>query len=270
MDSDDEDDDNDSTDGDDNESSQANGKVQHESVSAADLALLVGEKDGKRHFNMSKVATTEKLSKTQMRKKRKLAAKMAKKDTGTEQEEEMDDFVMDVNDPRFSALYTSGQYNLDMTEPAFKKTKGMDALIAEKLKRRGGGQNGEDPRATNGSDKHEKSTPKIRPEISSLAKSVKAKIGASEKKKLQKWCVFDFHYFLMFFLCFFFNKTSFSSSSFSSSSLQLNSDKNQLVVSAREIKNNSNILASKEGGKIALQVSHTAYHINRSLGSMAN
>lgn len=43
---------------------------------------------------------------------------------------------MDVKDDRFSALYTSHLFNIDPTDPKFKKTKGMEAFITEKASRR--------------------------------------------------------------------------------------------------------------------------------------
>ena len=41
-----------------------------------------------------------------------------------------------MKDPRFSALYTSHHYNLDPSDPNFKKTSGMEAIVQEKMKRR--------------------------------------------------------------------------------------------------------------------------------------
>lgn len=41
-----------------------------------------------------------------------------------------------MNDERFSALYSSHHFNIDPTNSHYHKTKGMEALRAEKLHRR--------------------------------------------------------------------------------------------------------------------------------------
>ena len=41
-----------------------------------------------------------------------------------------------MKDERFNALYTDNLFNIDPTDPHFKSTKGMEALITEKLSRR--------------------------------------------------------------------------------------------------------------------------------------
>lgn len=41
-----------------------------------------------------------------------------------------------MNDDRFSAMYTSHLFNIDPTDPKFKRTKGMEAFISEKTSRR--------------------------------------------------------------------------------------------------------------------------------------
>ena len=40
-----------------------------------------------------------------------------------------------MDDPRFSAVYSSHLYNIDPSAPEYRKTKGTDAMIKEKLKR---------------------------------------------------------------------------------------------------------------------------------------
>merc|ERR1711997_891232 len=46
-----------------------------------------------------------------------------------------DNFEMDVNDQRFSAIFNNPKYNVDPSHPSFKKTKSMVAIIEEKQKR---------------------------------------------------------------------------------------------------------------------------------------
>lgn len=53
-----------------------------------------------------------------------------------EQKQALPDFEIDLEDQRFSAIYNSHHFNIDPTDPNFKKTKNMDKLIQAKLKRR--------------------------------------------------------------------------------------------------------------------------------------
>lgn len=45
-------------------------------------------------------------------------------------------FQVDVADDRFNALFTSHHFNIDPADPHYHKTKAMDAIFSEKLKRR--------------------------------------------------------------------------------------------------------------------------------------
>lgn len=94
----------------------------------AELELLLDDDDGKAHFSLKKIQESE--SNKKSRRKKKLKAKM------NEQKQSLPEFEIDVNDDRFSALYNSHLYNIDPSDPNFKKTKNMDKLIQEKLKRR--------------------------------------------------------------------------------------------------------------------------------------
>lgn len=95
----------------------------------AELELLLDDDDGKEHFSLKKIQDAENISKKSKR-KRKLKEKMK------EQKSVIQDFEINVNDQRFAALYDSHHYNIDPTDPNFKKTKNMERLIQEKLKRR--------------------------------------------------------------------------------------------------------------------------------------
>lgn len=94
----------------------------------AELELLLDDDDGKAHFSLKKIQESE--SDKKSRRKKKLKIKM------NEQKEALPDFDIDVNDERFSALYNSHHYNIDPSDPNYKKTKNMEKLIKEKLKRR--------------------------------------------------------------------------------------------------------------------------------------
>lgn len=95
----------------------------------AELELLLDEDDGKAHFSLKKIQEAENSFQKSKRKK-KLKKKLA------QQQQAIPEFEINVNDQRFSALYTSHLYNIDPTDSNFKKTKNMEKLIQEKLKRR--------------------------------------------------------------------------------------------------------------------------------------
>lgn len=96
----------------------------------AELELLLDDDDNsKAHFSLKKIQTAENsTSKTNRKKKIKEKIK--------EKQSLLPDFEINVSDPRFSALYNSHLFNIDPSDPNFKKTKNMEKLIQEKLKRR--------------------------------------------------------------------------------------------------------------------------------------
>ncbi|KAF9405981.1 hypothetical protein HW555_013482 [Spodoptera exigua] len=94
----------------------------------AELELLLDDDDGKAHFSLKKIQQSE--SDKKSKRKKKLKAKMI------EHKQSVPDFEINVNDDRFSALYNSHLFNIDPSDPNFKKTKNMEKLIQEKLKRR--------------------------------------------------------------------------------------------------------------------------------------
>lgn len=83
-----------------------------------------------RHFNMKKIVENEQESKKKKKKKLK------KKKDAKESKKPVDDFTVNVNDERFSAIFSSHHFNIDPADPNFKVTQGTKALIEEKLKRR--------------------------------------------------------------------------------------------------------------------------------------
>lgn len=98
----------------------------------AELELLLMDQDengGKKHFNMKEIEENTTMSKS----KRK---RLSKKKKSAQEETKNDDFEVDVKDPRFTALFTSHHFNIDPADPHYRKTKGTEALVGEKLKRR--------------------------------------------------------------------------------------------------------------------------------------
>lgn len=100
----------------------------------SELKLLLDDEDdvGKAHFSLRKIQEAE--NETKSKKKRKKLLNKKKKIEVPKTFE--DDFEVDVSDKRFSALYESHLYNIDPTDSHFKKTKNMEKLIHEKLKRK--------------------------------------------------------------------------------------------------------------------------------------
>nr|XP_040042780.1 ESF1 homolog isoform X2 [Gasterosteus aculeatus aculeatus] len=96
----------------------------------AEMALLMedeGDDAKHKHFNYDAIVEQQNLSKT----KRKKLLKKSKKPL------EDDDFQVDVQDPRFQAMFTSHLFNLDPSHPSYKKTKATQSIQAEKHRRRG-------------------------------------------------------------------------------------------------------------------------------------
>ena len=102
---------------------------KQEKESAAERAklelLMVDDEDSKlRHFDMNEIVKAEKVKKK---------GKKAKK---SQKEVVEDEFKMETNDPRFAKLYESHEFAIDPTNPRFKGTAGMKALLEEGRKKR--------------------------------------------------------------------------------------------------------------------------------------
>lgn len=104
---------------------------------AAQLDLLLAdEKDdvgaSKKHFNLKDLikeqAETGKKKKRNLKRSREAEEPMEKKT--------VDDFQIDPDDARFSAVYNSHLFNIDRSDPNYKPTLGMERLVAEKTKRK--------------------------------------------------------------------------------------------------------------------------------------
>lgn len=82
--------------------------------------LLMEEGEDKHHFDYLNYVKGEK-----GQKKRKKFKKTEKKN---------DEFEVDLEDPRFNKIYTSHLYNIDPSDPHFKKTDAMEKLLEKKVK----------------------------------------------------------------------------------------------------------------------------------------
>ncbi|XP_056312506.1 ESF1 homolog [Danio aesculapii] len=150
----------------------------------AEMELLMDddEDDKHKHFNYDKIVEHQNLSK----KKRK---KLLKSNTPLE---EGDDFKVDVQDPRFQAMFTSHLYNLDPSDPAYKKTKATQSILEEKQRRREEKHSQEETRRSKHTQEEDKThTPSaaaaaMDPSLSLLIKSVKNKTQQFQARKKQK------------------------------------------------------------------------------------
>lgn len=92
-----------------------------------ELLMLDDKTTTVKHFDMNEIEKAQKRArKTGKHKKgKKNAAEVA-----------ADDFQMDVKDPRFQRLFENHEYAIDPTNPRFRPTDGMKALLEEGRKRR--------------------------------------------------------------------------------------------------------------------------------------
>ncbi|KAM5218613.1 ESF1 homolog isoform 1-T1 [Hipposideros larvatus] len=144
----------------------------------AEMALLVmdEEEESKKHFNYNKIVEHQNLSK---KKKKQL---MKKKELIE------DDFEVNVKDARFQAMYTSHLFNLDPSDPNFKKTKAMEKILEEKARQR----EQKEQELTQAIKKKESEVQKesqkrsVDPALSMLIKSIKNKTEQFQARKKQK------------------------------------------------------------------------------------
>nr|XP_009511739.1 PREDICTED: ESF1 homolog [Phalacrocorax carbo] len=101
-----------------------------------------------------------------------------------------DDFQVNVADRRFQAMFTSPLFNLDPSDPNFKKTKAVEKILEEKARRREQKEQelteaskGQESKAAKKRDVPKKA---IDPALSMLIKSVKSKTEEFQARKKQK------------------------------------------------------------------------------------
>ncbi|KAJ8394102.1 hypothetical protein AAFF_G00049070 [Aldrovandia affinis] len=141
--------------------------------------------DKHKHFNYDKIVEQQNLGKT--KKKR-----LQKKNTLLEE----DGFQVDVKDPRFQAMFTSHLYNLDPSDPSYKKTKATQSILREKGRRR---EETEQSREQAGKRKQTEAGQEVAggpsgagprksmdPGLSMLIKSIKNKTEQFQARKKQK------------------------------------------------------------------------------------
>lgn len=142
---------------------------ESESEAQKDLELLLDDDDDKAHFSLQKIQERENESKTSKKRRKKFKQNKNSEDkTAVE-----DNFQINVADNRFSAIYSSHMFNIDPTDSHYRKTKGMETLIHEKLKRKSGNTINEEQDAENGEPSGKK-----RKDVANsiLIKSIKRKV----------------------------------------------------------------------------------------------
>ncbi|KAM7296993.1 ESF1 homolog [Ixodes scapularis] len=164
------------------------GDTEAEKSKQAELELLLmdDEDDGRQHFSLQKLLDENQGSKRKKKKGRK-------EGNATESSAETA-FQMDLADPRFSALYDSHHFSIDPTDRHFKKTKGMDALLTEKQKRRLAEPSAKPTQAKKPKvEEAGEPQPETKPEtmssqqsLASLASSVKFKLDERMKSRKKK------------------------------------------------------------------------------------
>ncbi|XP_077996320.1 ESF1 homolog [Glandiceps talaboti] len=144
-----------------------------------ELLMMDDDDDGKEHFSLKAIMDAEKDEKKKKKKKKR------KQD---EEETFKDTFEINVEDSRFSAIYDSHHYQIDPSDPQFKKTKAMDKIFKEKQKRRIQKETSEkkerkDKAKSQGQTPTKDDQPRKDPSLSMLVKSVKQKTGQFHSKK---------------------------------------------------------------------------------------
>ncbi|KAJ5214890.1 hypothetical protein N7468_010569 [Penicillium chermesinum] len=155
-------------------------RAAEEEASAAqraelELLMVDDKKAGIKHFDMTEIEKAEK----QARRKGKGKGKGKDK---TKDVAVTDDFQMDVSDPRFARLFESHEYAIDPTNPRFKATSGMKALLDEGRKRRRTRDDGE---TEVGPDSHNQERKKKQKNSSKDSPSDDLKLLVDKVKKRQ-------------------------------------------------------------------------------------
>ena len=159
-------------------------KVESEDLSETDqkakaeLELILMDSDS---VHQKKPAKPEIVKDSGTKKSKKKKNKLAKlKKT----EEDKEDFHLDMEDPRFSALYSSHHFHIDPSAPQFKKTKNMLKLVDEQIKRKSKDKKGKVKGHTDKANSEELSASENGQVSSSKSKS--QSLIASLKRKMKK------------------------------------------------------------------------------------
>ncbi|KAL1720744.1 hypothetical protein EV715DRAFT_196489 [Schizophyllum commune] len=151
---------------------------------AAELALVATSDNPNAepaHFDMKAILKAEK-------KKGKKGRGKKRGKSGEEEKDLQEDFTLDVNDERFKVLHEDPSFAIDPTNPQFKKTKAMSALLEERVKRRKSAVgDGEDARKTSHKRAASPSADDGARSLQNLVESVKRKsVSSGSEPRPQK------------------------------------------------------------------------------------
>lgn len=119
--------------------------IDDKKTAQLELLMMEEEDDDKasaQHFNMKDVIKLEKQANRKSKKNKK----------NIDKEMTQDDFLADLNDPRFKEIFENHEYAIDPTSSEFKKTKTMKKILEERSKRKNDVPSGRDAK------KHKKQT----------------------------------------------------------------------------------------------------------------
>ncbi|ETL84972.1 hypothetical protein L917_15366 [Phytophthora nicotianae] len=133
-----------------------------------------------RNFDMKKIAKQEKVKSLKGKRRAKEMKKLAKhKASGGLQE----GFEFDAADPRFSALYAKGsQFQLDPTDPKFKKTEATQAIFKERRQR----YDQDTASATQAKSTKDSTVDTSKNTLNAMVENLKRKSQQQDKKKTKK------------------------------------------------------------------------------------
>ncbi|KLO17066.1 hypothetical protein SCHPADRAFT_913851 [Schizopora paradoxa] len=104
-------------------------KTERREATRAELELVAAPDDNTvQHFDMNAIIKEEK-------RKGKKGKKGHRKASQADQDDTQDDFQLDVTDSRFKAIHEDPNFAIDPSNPHYKKTKGMSAILEERTKR---------------------------------------------------------------------------------------------------------------------------------------
>ncbi|KAI0801175.1 hypothetical protein C8Q74DRAFT_1364815 [Fomes fomentarius] len=157
------------------EDEEPRGRVESTAEELALLAASDNPKDEVKHFDMKSVLRAEKKA----GKKRK---GRGKKGADGGENEVQEDFMIDVEDERFKAVLEDHTFAIDPSNPHFKKTKSMSALLEERSRR----QQEKASKNRESTVARRADTESQQPSLQSLVESVKRKSAALDKPGMGK------------------------------------------------------------------------------------
>ena len=134
--------------------------------SKAELELVMMDNQDanvKDHFNMKDVIKSEKQKKN----------KKGKKNKKIDEEMVQDNFVANLDDPRFKEIFESHDYAIDPTNSEFKKTETMKKILKERAVRNKGKKS--KPNDSNKTNKRKATETESNDNVRSLAEKLKKK-----------------------------------------------------------------------------------------------